>query len=203
MPGIIAKKVGMSRVFGSDGTEVSVTYLKAEPNTVVRLRTKERDGYNAVVLGACGREWKTRKGKTHRHYACLKEFCMDSLDGVTPGSSVTVAIVPPQSTVTISGIGKGKGFQGVMRRHHFSGGPATHGSHFKREPGSIGMRAKPGRVLRGHRMAGRMGGDRITIKHRVVVLSSAEENLLAVQGPIPGSTGSFVFVTVESTPSAS
>ena len=102
--------------------------------------------------------------------------------------------------VTINGVSKGKGFQGVVRRHGFGGGPASHGSHFKREPGSIGMRTDPGRVFKGHPMAGHMGLETLTLKHRAIIVSDSDKNLVAVKGPVPGPAGSHVFLTLESSP---
>ncbi len=196
--GLIAKKVGMSRVFLPSGEAVAVTYLQIEPNTVVRTKTKEKDGYDAVVLGTGAKEWKSRKGKAHVRYARQKEWQVASLDGLEPGKTVSAEIFEPESRVTVVGVSKGKGFQGVMKRHGFSGGPASHGSHFKREPGSVGMRARPGRIFKGHRMAGHMGMDQITLQHRPVVAVDAEKGVIAVKGPVPGPNGSFVFVTKES-----
>ena len=201
--GLIARKVGMSRQFLPSGEAVPVTYLQVEPNTVVRMKTTEKDGYNAVVLGIEAKEWKSRKGKSHTRYALQKEWAVESLDGMEPGKKITVESVPADSLVSIAGVSKGKGFQGVVRRYHFAGGPASHGSHMKREPGSIGMRADPGRIFKGHRMAGHMGDDAITIKHRPVMLSDPEKGLLAVRGPVPGANGSAVYITLESPRSSS
>lgn len=200
MFGLIAKKIGMSRVFTDDGSAVPVTYLKADPNTVIRHRLKDRDGYNAVVLGFNGKKWKTRKGKEHVRYAVEREFTVESLDGYDVGKTLTAELIPAESLVTVVGISKGKGFQGVIKRYHFSGGPWTHGSHQHREPGSIGCRAKPGRVRKGKRLPGRMGGDRVTIKHRPVIVSNPAENLIAVKGAVPGPNGTAVILQVESLP---
>lgn len=201
MIGLIAQKVGMSRAFLPTGEAVPVTYLKVEPNVVVRTKNKEKDGYDAVVLGIGAKQWRTRKGNEHTRYRVQKEFQVASLDGLTPGTAVTAEVLPAESMVTIQGVSKGKGFQGVVRRHHFHGGPKSHGSHFKREPGSIGMRTSPGRVFRGHRMAGHMGQDAQTIKHRSVVVNDAAENIIAVKGPVPGPNGAHVFLTLESSDS--
>ena len=202
MSGLIARKVGMSRVFLPTGEAVAVTYLAVEPNVVVRTKTKEKDGYNAVVLGIGEKPWRSRKGKEHVRFAVQKEWQVESLEGLEPGKKITAELFAPESLVTIVGVSKGKGFQGVMRRHHFSGGPASHGSHFKREPGSIGMRAQPGRVLKGHKMAGRMGAQRHSMLHRSVVAVDGAKGVIAVKGPIPGPNGAAVFVTLESLPTA-
>lgn len=197
MIGVIAKKVGMSRAFLPSGEAVAVTYLEIEPNVVVRTKTTDKDGYNAVVLGIGAKEWKSRKGKENMHYRLQKEFRVESLDGYEVGKHVTAEALPTDSTVTIEGVSKGKGFQGVMRRHGFHGGPASHGSHFKREPGSVGMRTDPGRIFRGHKMAGHMGYDKQTIKNRAVVVNDTEKNIIAVKGPVPGPAGAHVFLTLE------
>ncbi len=197
MIGVIAKKVGMSRAFLPTGEAVAVTYLEIEPNVVVRTKTKEKDGYDAVVLGIGTKEWKSRKGKTNTNYSLQKEFRVESLDGLEAGKTVSADVLPLESMVTVEGVSKGKGFQGVMRRHGFHGGPKTHGSHFKREPGSIGMRTSPGRIFRGHKMAGHMGMDKLTLKHRAVIVNDTSKNMIAVRGPVPGPAGSHVFLTLE------
>lgn len=199
-PGLIARKVGMSRVFLPSGEVTAVTYLRVEPNVVLRTKTKEKDGYNAVVLGIGGKTWKTRKGKEQNTYQFEKEWQVESLDGLEKGKTVTAEALPAESMVTVVGVSKGKGFQGVVRRYHFAGGPASHGSHFKREPGSIGMRADPGKVLKGHHMSGHMGHAQITIKHRPVVVCDAKNGIVGVKGPIPGPNGAAVYLTLEPAP---
>lgn len=199
MIGVIAKKVGMSRAFLPTGEAVAVTYLQVEPNVVVRTKSKEKDGYDAVVLGIGAKLWKSRKGKENTHYSVQKEFRVTSLEGFEAGKQVTAEILPAESMVTVESVSKGKGFQGVVRRHNFRGGPRTHGSHFKREPGSIGMRTSPGRVFKGHKMAGHMGSDKMTIKHRAVIVNDAEKNIIAIKGPVPGPAGAHVFLTIEET----
>lgn len=196
-PGLIARKVGMSRQFLPSGEAIAVTYLKVEPNVIVRTKTAEKDGYNAIVLGIGPKEWKTRKGRNLTRYSCQKEWAVDSLDGFTPGTTLTAQLIAGGSMVTVIGISKGKGFQGVVKRHHFAGGPFSHGSHMKREPGSVGGRADPGRIFRGHRMAGHMGLDQITLHHRAVLLSDAAKGIVAVKGPVPGPNGSAVYLTLE------
>ncbi len=197
--GLIAKKVGMSRIFLPTGEAIPVTYLSVEPNVVVRTKTKEKDGYNAVVLGIGAKKWKSRKGKENIRYAHQKEWKVESLDGLEPGTQVTAELLPAETMVTITGTSKGKGFQGVVRRHGFAGGPKTHGSHFKREPGSVGMRARPGRIFKGHRMAGHMGHETVTIQHRSIIRTDLEKGVIAIKGPVPGPNGTTVFVTKEST----
>ena len=198
--GLIAKKVGMSRVFLPTGEAVAVTYLAIEPNVVVRTKTQEKDGYNAVVLGVGEHAWKSRKGKEHKRFRLQKEWKVESLEGLEAGKMLTAEVVPAESLVTIIGVSKGKGFQGVVKRHGFGGGPGSHGSHFKREPGSVGMRGDPGRIFKGHRMAGHMGLDQVTLKHRPIIVSDAAKGVIAVKGPIPGPNGSHVTLTVEASP---
>jgi len=202
MAGLIARKVGMSRIFLKTGEAVPVTYLKVPANVVVRTKTKEKDGYNAVVLGIDPKKWKTRKGNEHTRYSVQKEWTVESLDGMSPGSEITLEIIPAESQVTIVGVSKGKGFQGVVKRYHFTRGPMSHGSHHHREPGSVGMREKPGRILKGKRMPGHMGGEQFTMKNRPVLMSDASKGVLAVKGPVPGPSGCTVYVTVESSAKA-
>ena len=177
-----------------------VTYLHVEPNIVVRTKTEEKDGYNAIVLGMVPKMWKSRKGKEHTRFMYQKEWRVPSLDGFSAGSELNIEEFTTEGTVTICGTSKGKGFQGVMKRHGFAGGPASHGSHFKREPGSIGMRTTPGRVLKGHHMAGRMGGDTLTLAHRPIVAVDSAKHIIAVRGPVPGPSGAIVYVTNEESP---
>ena len=198
MIGLIAKKVGMSRVFLPTGEAVAVTYLEVQPNTIVRTKNKQKDGYDAVVLGIGAKKWKSRKGAEHTRFGMQKEFQVESLDGYEAGKELTIEVLPKDSTVTVQGISKGKGFQGVMKRHGFHGGPGSHGSHFKREPGSVGMRADPGRIFKGHKMAGHMGLDHLTLKNRAVIVNDADKKLIGVKGPVPGPAGSHVFLTLES-----
>ena len=197
MIGLIAKKVGMSRAFLPTGEAVPVTYLEIEPNMIVRTKTKQKDGYDAIVLGVGAKEWKSRKGKKNMRYSVQKEFQVESLDGFESGNEVKAEVLPADSMVTIEGTSKGKGFQGVMRRHNFHGGPRSHGSHFKREPGSIGMRTSPGRIFRGHKMAGHMGLDNLTLKHRAILVNDGEKKIIGVKGPVPGPNGAHVFLTLE------
>ncbi len=202
MVGRICKKIGMSRIFRETGEAVPVTYLKVEPNVVVRTKTAEKDGYNAIILGVGPKRRMSKDGKEVVKYREQKEWQVETLEEFAPGKELVMDGLAVESLVTIVGVSKGKGFQGVQKRHKFAGGPASHGSHFHRKPGSIGMRELPGRVHAGKRMAGRMGGGSITLKHRPVVAVDSEHHVIAVKGPIPGPTGAVVFLTVES-PSSS
>ncbi|MBI3815923.1 50S ribosomal protein L3 [Candidatus Peregrinibacteria bacterium] len=190
----------MSRVFLPSGEAVPVTYLSIEPNTVVRTKKKDKDGYDAVVIGVGAKMWKSRKGKENIRYATQKEWKVDSLEGLEPGKILSAEAFPAATRISITGVSKGKGFQGVMKRHHFAGGPASHGSHFKREPGSVGMRAQPGRILKGHKMAGHMGRETVTLKHRPIVTSDAAAGVIGVKGAVPGPNGAIVYITREPIP---
>lgn len=197
IPGLITKKVGMSRIFTEGGEDMAVTYLKVEPNHIVRIKSKEKDGYNAVVLGIGATPHTTKNGKKLTRFRRQKEWMVESLEGLEPGKELSVDVLTPNTNVTVTGVSKGRGFQGVIKRHHFGGGPETHGSHFKREPGSVGMRTKPGKIHKGKRMPGHMGVDTITLHHRPIVVCDTERGVLGVKGPIPGPNGGYVFITVE------
>jgi large subunit ribosomal protein L3 len=190
MPGIIGKKLGMSHVIQDDGRVIPITFIRCQPNTVVQVKTQGKDGYPAIVLGfdAYKNPSKNKKFKT------LKEFRVENPDVFQKGQTVDLTQLKEIQSVALTAISKGKGFQGVVKRHHFAGGPASHGSHFHREPGSIGMRAKPGRVNKGHRMAGHMGSETITLLARPVVKVLPEKELLAIRGPVPGANNSYVYI---------
>jgi len=193
----------MSRVFLENGDAVPVTYLLVEPNTVIRVKTEEKDGYNAVVLGVKPKKWRTRKGKEHTRYGTMKEWRVESLEGLEPGKQLTCEKFVPESRVSVCGVSKGKGFQGVIKRHNFKSGPATHGSHHHRQTGSIGMCEFPGRVMKGKKMPGRMGNDSVTLHDRTVLVCDTEKGVIGVKGPIPGPNGASVYLTLESSSSDS
>ena len=197
--GRICTKLGMSRVFTENGEAVAVTYLQVEPNHVIRTKSKNKDGYDAVVLGINPKMWRTRKGNEHTRYGDIKEWKVDSLEGLEAGKTLDVAKFIKEATIAVTGKSKGKGFQGVIKRHNFSRGPTTHGSHHHRRTGSIGMCEFPGRVMKGKKMPGRMGGDNVTIKGRQIMECDAEKGLIAVKGPIPGTNGGNVYITLETT----
>lgn len=199
--GLIAKKVGMSRIFTNGGEAAAVTYLAIPDHTIVRLKTKEKDGYNAVIVGVGPKPWKTRKGKEYTRYGKQKEWQVDSLEGLEKGKNISIDALPEGALLAITAVSKGKGFQGVVKRYHFAGGPASHGSHMKREPGSIGMRTQPGRIFRGHHMAGQMGKDQVTLRRRPVLVRDVAQKIIGVKGPVPGPNGSYIFLTPEITPS--
>ncbi|HXV76059.1 MAG TPA: 50S ribosomal protein L3 [Candidatus Polarisedimenticolaceae bacterium] len=208
MEGLIGRKLGMTQLFDEDGTVTPVTVIAAGPCVVTQLRTSARDGYDAAQLGlvdAKAAKLANKPMRGHHEQAGVpptrlrREFPVVAGGGeareLKAGDPVTVEIFAGVSHVDVIGVSKGKGFQGVIRRHGFAGGRATHGSMFHRAPGSIGQSAWPSRVLKGMRAAGRMGGDRVTLKNVKVVRVDAEKNLLLVRGSIPGHPGSTVVVS--------
>jgi large subunit ribosomal protein L3 len=197
VPGLIAKKVGMSRVFLESGEAVPVTYLKVDPNTVVRTKKQDRDGYNAIVLGLDESIKKTRKGTELKKYKAQKEWKVDSLEDFAPGKQISSEGLEEGAKVSITGTSKGKGFQGVIKRYNFSRGPETHGSHHHRKPGSVGMKEFPGHIIKGKKMPGHMGKDTVTLRSRSVVVSDPKKGVLAIKGPIPGPNGAYVYLTPE------
>jgi large subunit ribosomal protein L3 len=201
--GLIGRKVGMTQVFQDDGTMVAVSVLAVEPNTVTRLRTSERDGYVAVQLGIEGsrRLSKPEAGqlkdlpKDAGRPATVREFRVESADDYTVGQRLNVAeLFAAGDVVDVTGVSKGKGFAGHIKRHHFRRGPKTHGSDQHREPGSIGPGTTPGRVYKGMRMAGHMGDRRSTIKKVRVVRADADQNLLLLAGSLPGARNGLILV---------
>jgi len=196
--GLIGRKVGMTQVFAADGTMVPVSVLSVEPNTVTELRTLERDGYTAVQLGAgtARRTSKPRAGqlKDLPRVRDVREFRVDDLAGYEVGQTLDVGLFVAGDRVTITGVSKGKGFAGTVKRHHFRRGPETHGSDSHRAPGSIGGGTTPGKVFKGTAMAGHMGHDRVTVRGATIVRTDAERNLLLVRGPVPGARNALVVV---------
>src|SRR3954469_6614945 len=196
--GVIGRKVGMTSVFQEDGTMVPVSVVEIEPNTVTALRTPERDGYTAVQLGAgtARRLTKPRAGQLKglppvKH---TREFRLDDVSDYTIGQTLDVSLFADGEEVDMTGVSKGKGFAGTIKRHGFKRGPETHGSDSHRQPGSIGAGTYPGKVFKGTSMAGRMGNDRITVKKLTIVRSDADRNLLLIKGPVPGAKNAMVVV---------
>jgi large subunit ribosomal protein L3 len=201
MPAILAKKLGMTQVFQEDGSVARVTVLQAGPCPVTAIRRQERDGYDAVQLafGASREKHLTRAELGHlkkadappmRH---LVEF-RDEGEGFELGASVTVDAFEVGARVKVSGVSKGKGFAGTIKRHKFQSGPKSHGSHNVRAPGSIGASASPARVFKGIRGPGQMGNKRVTQKGLEIISVDAKENLLLVRGSVPGPRGGVVEV---------
>ena len=201
--GIIGKKVGMTQLFTGDGTVQPATVLKAGPCVVAQVKTVEADGYEAVQLGFVDAR-PTRENKPsagHFKKAGVpptrvrrEVHVKPGGDPVKPGDQVNVSIFADGERVDVVGTSKGKGFQGVVKRHHFRGGRASHGSMFHRAPGSIGASSYPSRVVKGMRMAGHMGSDRVTVRNLRVLRVDAENNLLLVEGAVPGGPNSVVVI---------
>jgi large subunit ribosomal protein L3 len=196
--GLIGRKVGMTQVFAEDGTMVPVSVLSVEPNTVTELRTLERDGYTAVQIGAgtARRTTKPRLGqlKDLPRVRDVREFRVDDVVGYEIGQTLDVSLFEAGEKVAITGLSKGKGFAGTIKRHNFRRGPETHGSDSHRAPGSIGAGTTPGKVFKGTPMAGHMGHQRVTVKGATIVRADAERNLLLVRGPVPGHRNALVLV---------
>jgi large subunit ribosomal protein L3 len=202
--GLIGRKIAMTQVFDAEGSAVPCTVIAAGPCVVVQRKEKTRDGYEAVQLGLVepvkvknvprarrGHFDKANLPPTRR----LREFRL--VPGGEPpavGDRVLVTVFKPRDRVDVIGTSKGKGFQGVMKRHHFRGGAASHGSMFHRAPGSVGSSAYPSRTFRGMRMGGRMGGDRVTVKNLEVMRIDGENNLLVVKGAVPGARGAYLAI---------
>jgi len=201
-PGIIGKKIGMTQVFRPDGQVVPVTVLKAGPCVVVQRKTPSTDGYDAVQLGLVEFAKKLNKPATgHLKKAgadgvkYLREFRLKpGMGDPKPGDKVLVDQFQLAQKVDITGVSKGRGFAGNIKRHHFGGGDGTHGSMFHRAPGSIGSSSYPSRVYPGMRMAGHMGDDQVTVRNLEVVDIDLEDNLLLVKGAVPGPNGGYVIV---------
>jgi len=189
MKGAIAQKIGMSQYISPESGQVfPVTLLQVLPADVLQVKTSEKDGYSAVVLGAA----KRKKGKVAgKQYKCIREFPLGDSE-VKKGDQINAATLEGVESVKLSSTSKGRGFAGVIKRHNFSRGPETHGSHHHREPGSVGMCAKPGRVLKGTKLPGHYGTDRVTLRSVKVVEIDKAQNLVVVEGPVPGSKGTFV-----------
>ena len=198
-PGIIGKKIGMSQIFQEDGKVEAVTAVEAGPCCVVQVKTEEKEGYNAVQLGFG--EAKRLNSPQQGHlkemgtYRYLREFRVDDIGEISVGDKVDVSMLEAGDLVDVTGISKSKGFAGVVKRHHFAGGPKTHGqSDRHRAPGSIGATSTPGRVFKGTRMAGRMGGDQVTARNLEVFQADPERNLLLVKGAVPGSKNGLLLI---------
>jgi large subunit ribosomal protein L3 len=200
--GLIGRKLGMTRIFGDDGTVVPVSVIEATPNSITRLRTPEQDGYAALQLGAgvARRQTKPVAGqfkhleKDHQSPARVREFRVDSVDGYEVGQMLDVSLFEAGELVDVTGVSKGHGFTGTIARHHFKRGPKTHGSNNYRQPGSIGAGTTPGRVFKGTKMGGHMGDERVTVKKLQVVKVDAERNLLLVKGAVPGARNAVLLV---------
>ena len=204
-PGILGKKIGMTQIFQPDGRVVPVTVLRAGPCVVVSRKTAGRDGYEAVQLGLVEFMKESRVNRPMAgHFKkadappCryLKELRLTGGDGeeLQPGDRILAGDFEPAEIVDVIGTSKGRGFAGVIKRHKFSLGPATHGSMSHREPGSIGQSSYPSRVFKGMRMAGQMGHRRVTARNLEIVEVNADDNVILVRGAVPGPNGGYVIV---------
>ena len=189
--GLIGRKIGMTRVFTEGGTVESVTAIEAGPCIVTQVKSVGKEGYNAVQLGFG--EAKRLNSPERGHlgefglFKHLREFKVEDASDIELGHRIDVSLFQPGDLVDVVGVSKGRGFAGTVKRHHFAGGPKTHGqSDRHRAPGSIGAGTDPGRVLKGHKMAGHMGAQRVTVKHIKVVQADPDRNLLLVEGAVPG-----------------
>jgi len=201
--GIIGKKIGMTRVFDQEGRAIPVTVIEAGPCPVVQIKTSEREGYDAVQLGFGQKRKKLFTLPVLGHFQkaqveprrVLREFRTDRVGEFKVGQELKVSIFSAGDKVDVMGVSKGLGFQGGVRRHHFRGGPKSHGQSDRlRAPGSIGASSYPSRVYKGQRMAGRMGGRQITIKRLEVVQVDQERNLLLIRGAVPGKANSYLTI---------
>ena len=202
MPGLIGRKVGMTSIYSAEGKATPCTVIEAGPCVVTQVKTKETDGYEAIQLGFGSRKEKNTPKALKGHFAKSKtepkaklaEF--EEMEGLSLGDSVNCEIFTEGEFVDITGTSKGKGFQGVVKRHNFGGvGQATHGQHNRlRAPGSIGACSYPARVFKGTRMAGQMGNAKVTIANLRVLKVLSDKNLLVVKGSVPGPKGSIVIV---------
>ncbi|MDR0881534.1 MAG: 50S ribosomal protein L3 [Candidatus Adiutrix sp.] len=200
--GMIGKKLGMTRLFVREGLSVPVTVIEAGPATVVQLKTREADGYTAVQLGFSPKDEKHSNKPEQGHaskagvkgFRILREFQATDGEDLQPGAQVTLGIFAPGEKISVTGTSKGKGFAGVMKRHGFRGGRATHGCLTPRGPGSIGCAADPSRVFPGRRMAGHAGAARTTVKNLTVVDVRPEYGVILVRGAVPGPNGGLVLL---------
>ena len=201
MKGILGKKIGMTQIFTEVGAVVPVTVVEAGPVVVTQIKTVEKDGYNAVQVGFGDVKEKSLNKPQKGHLAAantlkkhLKEFRVDSVEGYTVGQEIKADLFAAGEMIDVTGISKGKGFQGPIKRHGQSRGPESHGSRYHRRPGSMGACSYPGRVFKNKKLAGHMGSVKVTVQNLEVVRIDAEKNLILVKGAIPGAKGSVVTI---------
>ncbi|MBN2546171.1 MAG: 50S ribosomal protein L3 [Spirochaetes bacterium] len=201
MLGLVAKKAGMTQLFSEEGNLIPVTVIKVDKNIVINKRNKEKDGYNALILGV----EDLKENKASKPYLAqfkdnvkpkryLKEFSVENPDQYQIGQEIGLEIFNGIKYVDVIGQSKGKGYQGVMKRHGFGGGPSTHGSKMHRHNGSTGQNSYPSRVFKGLKRAGRMGNDRVTVLNLKVVDMDVEKNLIMVKGSIPGNKKNLLYI---------
>ncbi|WP_343345611.1 50S ribosomal protein L3 [Terrisporobacter petrolearius] len=201
MKGILGKKIGMTQVFTEAGEVIPVTVVEAGPVVVTQVKTIENDGYNAVQVGFADVKEKSLNKPQKGHLAAantlkkhLKEFRVESVDAYTVGQEIKADVFATGEMIDVTGISKGKGFQGPIKRHGQSRGPESHGSRYHRRPGSMGACSYPGRVFKNKKLAGHMGSVKVTVQNLEVVRVDAEKNFILVKGAIPGAKGSVVTI---------
>ncbi len=204
MPGLIGKKIGMTRIFDDEGVQIPVTIIEAGPCAVVQVKSEESDGYSAIQLGF-GAQKAKRASKAEVGHAAkagleaaprlMREFAPDNGEEHEVGQQLTVEVFEAGDRVKVTGRSKGRGFQGVVKRHGFAGRPASHGHSMSRTPGSMGPGTDPSRVIKGKKLPGRMGGTRTTIRNLQVVRVDGERNLIFVKGGVPGARNGYVLIS--------
>lgn len=201
MKGLLGKKVGMTQIFTEHGEVIPVTVVEAGPVVVTQIKTAEKDGYTAIQVGFEDAKEKALNKPQKGHLAAantlkkhLKEFRVDSVEGYTVGQEIKADLFAAGELIDVTGISKGKGFQGPMKRHGQSRGPETHGSRYHRRPGSMGACSYPGRVFKNKKLAGHMGSVKVTVQNLEVVRVDADKNFILVKGAIPGAKGSVVTI---------
>jgi large subunit ribosomal protein L3 len=197
--GIIGKKLGMTQVFTEGGKMKAVTAVEAGPCKVIQVKVERTDGYNAAQLGFGPAKKMNHPEKGHvkdfGQFKHLREFRMDSVEGLKAGDIIDVSLFKPGDKIDVIGISKGKGFAGVVKRHHFKGGPKTHGqSDRNRAPGAIGSTTTPGHVWKGMKMAGHLGNERVTASNLEVHAADTARNILFIEGAVPGAKNSLVII---------
>ena len=201
MKGILGKKIGMTQIFTEHGEVIPVTVVEAGPVVVTQIKTTENDGYTAIQVGFQDAKEKSLNKPQKGHLAAantlkkhLKEFRVDSVEEYTVGQEIKADLFAAGELIDVTGISKGKGFQGPIKRHGQSRGPETHGSRYHRRPGSMGACSYPGRVFKNKKLAGHMGSVKVTVQNLVVVRVDADKNFILVKGAIPGAKGSVVTI---------
>ena len=204
MPGLIGKKIGMTRIFDDEGVQIPVTIIEAGPCAVVQVKSEESDGYSAIQLGF-GAQKAKRASKAEVGHAAkagleaaprlMREFASDNGVQYEVGQQLTVEVFEAGDRVKVTGRSKGRGFQGVVKRHGFAGRPASHGHSMSRTPGSMGPGTDPSRVIKGKKLPGRMGGTRTTIRNLQGVRVDGERNLIFVKGGVPGARNGYVLIS--------
>ena len=201
MKGILGRKIGMTQIFTEAGEVVPVTVVEAGPVVVTQVKTIENDGYNAVQVGFVDAKEKSLNKPQKGHLAAanvlkkhLKEFRVEAVDAYTVGQEIKADLFAAGELIDVTGISKGKGFQGPIKRHGQSRGPETHGSRYHRRPGSMGACSYPGRVFKNKKLAGHMGSVKVTVQNLEVVRVDADKNFILVKGAIPGAKGSVVTI---------